>query len=87
MTLPTNFNAHKLISIEDIFILLSISSGIRIYGNTLNYNLTFIQEITKWDDERVTFMPQDIVYRNGILYILNVQEYLFIFERVRMNNF
>ena len=64
-----------------------MSSGIRIYGNNLNYNLTLIQEIKMWNGELVSFMPQDLVYRNGMLYVLNVQEFLFIYERVRMNNF
>ena len=41
--LPFEFNAHKLLAIDDIFILCSVSGGIKIYGLNVRYDLILIQ--------------------------------------------
>lgn len=85
--MPYDFNAHKLIVIDDIFLLCSVSSGIRIYGINLRYELILIQEIKSWKSEVLSFLPEDIAYKNGLLYVLNIQRYIFIYERVKDSKF
>jgi hypothetical protein len=73
--------------VGELVLGVGVEWGVKIWGITIDYNLTLLQHIKEFPNSTAPFLPQSIGYKGGRLYIVDMRDQLYLFERSGLNHF